>query len=53
MVENDVPELFDVLSYPTYYLLRPDGTIARRYQGQPNDLYELVAADLDDLLNAS
>lgn len=52
VVERDVPRLFNVLAYPSYFLLGPAGEIVKAYQGQPNDLYELVAADLEALLPA-
>lgn len=50
VVERDVPDSFLVLSYPTYVLLGPDGKILRIYQGQPNDLYELVSEELERVL---
>ncbi len=50
VVERAVTEAFRVLAFPTYVLLGPGGEIARRYDGQPNDLYEIVAEDLERLL---
>ncbi len=53
VVELDVPELFDVLAYPTYILVGPEGEILETYRGQPTDLYEIVAEDLEAALGAA
>lgn len=53
VVEPEVPDSFDVLAFPSYFLVGPQGEIVRRYQGQPNDLHELVSGDLESLVPAA
>ncbi len=50
LVETEVPDSYGVLAYPAYYLVDADGDIVRRYQAVPQDLYEVVAEDLEALL---
>ncbi len=38
---------FGVIGYPSYFLVRPDGTIYKKYVGEVPDLYETIAAALD------
>ena len=51
VVEREVADAFDVLAYPAYFLVGPGGEILRRYPGQPTDLYEIVARDLERFLD--
>ncbi len=51
VVEREVADAFDVLAYPAYFLIGPDGSIVRSYRGQPTDLYEIVARDLERFLD--
>ena len=42
---------FGVIGLPTYFLMGPDGTVARKYVGEVKDLYERITADIGDILN--
>lgn len=44
---------FEVIGLPTYFLMGPDGTVARKYVGEVKDLYERIAADIGDIRNNS
>lgn len=50
LVEREVPDSFDVLQYPSYFLVGADGSLVTSYPSRPGDLYEAVAADLERLL---
>ena len=41
---------FGVIGLPTYYLMGPDGTVARKYVGEVKDLYQRITADIGDIL---
>jgi len=44
--DDDLVERFDVIGYPTYFLIDTEGRIAKKYVGELDDLYDIVAADV-------
>ena len=44
---------FGVIGLPTYFLMGPDGTVARKYVGEVKDLYERITADIGVILNSA
>ena len=47
MADEELVQSFSVIGYPTYFLVRPDGSVFRQYVGEMPDLYEAVASDLE------
>lgn len=46
VADEKLVERFGVIGYPTYFLVRPNGSVYRQYVGEMPDLYEAVASDL-------
>lgn len=44
---------FGVIGLPTYFLMGPDGTVARKYVGEVKDLYERITADIGEIINSA
>lgn len=44
--DDDLVERFGVIGYPTYFLIDAEGHIARKYVGELDNLYDVVAADV-------
>ncbi|MCH8838554.1 MAG: TlpA family protein disulfide reductase [Candidatus Marinimicrobia bacterium] len=44
---------FGVIGLPTYFLMGPDGTVARKYVGEVKDLYERISADIGEIINSA
>ncbi len=44
--DDDLVERFEVIGYPTYFLISPEGIIYKKYVGEVSNLYERVAADI-------
>ncbi len=53
LVDTQVPDLFGVQAYPTYFLLGESGQILEAFHGIPTDLYEHYSALLEPLLPAA
>ncbi len=51
MGEPPLTTKFGVIGLPTYFLMGPDGTVARKYVGEVKDLYERISADIGEILN--
>ncbi|MCZ6508887.1 MAG: TlpA disulfide reductase family protein [Acidobacteria bacterium] len=52
MADEELVQSFGVIGYPTYFLVRPDGSVYQQYVGEMPDLYEAVASDLELLERA-
>ena len=44
---------FGVIGLPTYFLMGPDGMVARKYVGEVKDLYERITADIGEIINGA
>ena len=53
VAEEDVARRFEVIGYPTYFLISPDGGIYKQYVGVHPELLEELAADLIALTESS
>lgn len=45
----DLVERFDVIGYPTYFLISPDGKIHKKYVGEAKNLYSEVKKEVLEL----
>lgn len=46
MGDEDLVERFEVIGYPTYFLIAPDGSIYKKYVGEVEGLYNVIASDI-------
>ncbi|MCI0485332.1 MAG: TlpA family protein disulfide reductase [Blastocatellia bacterium] len=44
--DDDLVERFEVIGYPTYFLIAPDGRIYKKYVGEVEELYNEIASDI-------
>jgi len=47
--DDDLVERFDVIGYPTYFLIDPDGNVYKQYVGEVRDLYKTITNDVLEL----
>ena len=50
VADDELPYRFDVIGFPTYLLVGPDGTIHKRYVGEVPELTDRVKRDVANLL---
>ena len=51
VADVDLVERFEVIGFPTYFLIDREGRIAKKYVGSLADLMEEIRRDIEDLLN--
>ena len=49
MGDKEIEEKFDVIGYPTYVLVNPQGKVHAIYVGEVGNLYERIAAEVEAL----
>ena len=49
MGDKEIEEKFDVIGYPTYVLVNPQGKVHAIYVGEVENLYERIAAEVEAL----
>ena len=47
--EEDSINQFNVIGYPTYFLIKPDGTLFKKYVGEAEEIYDQLLADLSEI----
>jgi len=49
--DEDLTERFEVIGFPTYFLLDVDGTVFKMYVGEMNNMEEELEKDIETLLS--